>query len=266
MESKLFNGNCIDVMKELPSNSVDLILTDLPYGILNKRTEWDKRIPYDEMWEQTNRISKDISAFITTSKQPFTSELIISNLNSFRYCWIWEKSKSTGYLNSKKMPMVAHEEVVVFYKKMPIYNPQMTKGEPYDKGTAVRDTTHYTEQKKAIHVKNKDGTRYPRSVIYLKTAEDEGKLHPTQKPVKLLEYFINTYSNKNDVVLDIAMGSGTTGVACKNTNRNFIGIEISKEYFKLSQERIKNGMNRHDRLFVFKSPSRFRIYYGSRFV
>ena len=238
MESKLFHGNCIDVMKELPSSSVDLILTDLPYGVLNKRTEWDKRIPYDEMWDQSNRICKENAPFITTSKQPFTSELILSNLKNFRYCWIWEKSKSTGYLNSKKMPLVAHEEIVVFYKKVHIYNQQMTKGVPYDKGTAVRDTTHYTKQKKAVHVKNEDGTRYPRSVIYFKTAESEGKLHPTQKPLKLFEYFINTYSNENDVILDIAMGSGTTGMASKNTNRNFIGIEVREEYFKITQERL----------------------------
>ena len=226
-------------MKEFPDKSVDLILTDLPYGVLNKRTEWDKCIPYDEMWGQVSRISKENAPFITTSKQPFTSELILSNLKNFRYCWIWEKSKSTGYLNSKRMPLVAHEEVVVFYKKMPVYNPQMTKGEPYDKGTAIRDTTHYSEQKKAIHVKNEEGTRYPRSVIYFKTAEGEGKLHPTQKPLKMYEYFINTYSNEGDVVLDIAMGSGTTGIAAKNTNRNFIGIEQNTEYYNVAQNRLE---------------------------
>ena len=239
MESNLYNGDCIEVMKEFPDKSVDLILTDLPYGVLNKRTEWDKCIPYDEMWGQVSRISKENAPFITTSKQPFTSELILSNLKNFRYCWIWEKSKSTGYLNSKRMPLVAHEEVVVFYKKMPVYNPQMTKGEPYDKGTAIRDTTHYSEQKKAIHVKNEEGTRYPRSVIYFKTAEGEGKLHPTQKPLKMYEYFINTYSNEGDVVLDIAMGSGTTGIAAKNTNRNFIGIEQNTEYYNVAQNRLE---------------------------
>lgn len=238
MESKLYNGDCIEVMKEFPDKSVDLFLTDLPYGVLNKRSGWDKCIPYDEMWKQVNRVSKENAPFITTSKQPFTSELIISNLKDFRYCWIWEKSKATGYLNSKRMPLVAHEEVVVFYKKMPVYNPQMTKGVPYDKGTAVRDTTHYGEQTKAIHVKNEDGTRYPRSVIYFKTAESEGKLHPTQKPVKMYEYFINTYSNEGDVVIDITMGSGTTGVAAQNTNRNFIGIELDTEYYNVAKNRL----------------------------
>ena len=118
MESKLYNGPCVEMMKELRDKSVDLLLTDLPYGVLNKRTEWDKCIPYDEMWEQVNRVSKENAPFITTSKQPFTSELIFSNLKNFRYCWIWEKSKSTGYLNSKRMPLVAHEDVVVFYKKI----------------------------------------------------------------------------------------------------------------------------------------------------
>ena len=238
MESKLYNGDCIEVMKEFPDKSVDLFLTDLPYGVLNKRSGWDKCIPYDEMWKQVNRVSKENAPFITTSKQPFTSELIISNLKDFRYCWIWEKSKATGYLNSKRMPLVAHEEVVVFYKKMPVYNPQMTKGEPYDKGTAVRDTTHYSQQKKAIHVKNEEGTRYPRSVVYFKTAEGEGKLHPTQKPVKMYEYFINTYSNEGDVVVDITMGSGTTGLAAQNTNRNFIGIELDIEYYNVAKNRL----------------------------
>ena len=261
MESKLYNGDCIEVMKEFPDKSVDLFLTDLPYGVLNERSGWDKCIPYEEMWKQVNRISKENTPFITTSKQPFTSELIISNLKDFRYCWIWEKSKATGYLNSKRMPLVAHEEVLVFYKKMPVYNPQMSEGVPYDKGTAVRDTTHYGEQTKAIHVKNEEGTRYPRSVVYFKTAEDEGKLHPTQKPVKMYEYFINTYSNEGGVVLDIAMGSGTTGIAAKNTNRNFIGIELDREYFNVSKERIKKVMQQHERLTICKRRGQYRTYY-----
>ena len=157
----------------------------------------------------------------------------------FRYCWVWEKSKASGYLNSKKMPLKAHEDIVVFYKKLCTYNPQKTKGVPYNKGTAVRDTESYGKQTKAVHVKNEDGTRYPRSVIYFTTAESEGKLHPTQKPVALMEYFIKTYSNENDLVLDPCMGSGTTGIACVNTNRKFIGIEKDEKYFNIAKDRIE---------------------------
>jgi len=164
--------------------------------------------------------------------------LISTNYRDFKYCLVWEKSKATGYLNAKKQPMRAHEDIVVFYRKQPTYNPQMTKGTPYDKGKAVRDAEQYGKQTKAVHVKNEEGTRYPRSVLYFKTAEDEGKLHPTQKPVALYEYLIRTYSNEGDTVLDPCMGSGTTGMAAINTNRNFIGIEREEKYFNIAQDRL----------------------------
>ena len=205
---------------------------------MNKRKTWDTIIDYDEFWKYVDIICKPNSAIISTAQQPFTTKLISTNYEMFRYCLVWEKSKATGYLNSKKMPLKAHEDIVVFYKKLCKYNPQMTKGDPYDKGTAVRDTESYGKQTKAVHVKNEDGSRYPRSVIYFKTAESEGKLHPTQKPISLMEYLVKTYSDENDVVLDPCMGSGTTGVACKNTNRKFIGIERDEKYFDTAKERI----------------------------
>ena len=239
MNNKLLNGDCIEMMKTLEPESVDLILTDLPYGVLNQRNKWDNIINFENMWSEVNRISKLNTAFITTAKQPFTSQLIMSNLKNFKYTLVWEKSKATGYLNSKRMPLVAHEDIVVFYKKPPTYNPQMVLGKPYDKGKAVRDTESYGEQTKAIHVKNEDGYRYPRSVVYFKTAEREGKLHPTQKPIKLFEWLVKTYSNENDVILDITMGSGTTGVAALNLNRKFIGIELDTGYYKISEKRFK---------------------------
>ena len=242
MEYNLLNGDCIEMMNTLEPESVDLILTDLPYGVLNKRNKWDNIIDFEQMWDAFDRISKPNTAFITTAKQPFTSQLIMSNLKDFRYTMVWEKSKATGYLNSKRMPLVSHEDIVVFYKKLPTYNPQMTVGEPYDKGKAVRDTESYGEQTKAIHVKNEKGMRYPRSVKYFVTAEMEGKLHPTQKPIKLFEWFIKMYSNENGVVLDPTMGSGTTGVACVNTNRNFIGIELDDAYFKTAKNRIEKSV------------------------
>jgi len=242
MDSKLLNGDCIEMMRTLEPKSVDLILTDLPYGVLNPRNKWDNIIPFDDMWFEFDRISKKNTAVITTAKQPFTSQLIMSNLKDFRYTLVWEKSKATGYLNSKRMPLVAHEDIVVFYKKLPTYNPQMTPGEPYDKGKAVRDTESYGRQTKAIHVKNDTGLRYPRSVKYFATAEMEGGYHPTQKPVKLFEWLIKMYSNENDVVLDPTMGSGSTGISCINTNRNFIGIELDKKYFEISKNRIEKTM------------------------
>ena len=239
----LYNGDCLEESLNIKNNSVDLILTDLPYGVLNKRTEWDAIIPFEKMWEMVDRILKPNGAFITTSKQPFTSQLIMSNIKDFRYTLVWEKSKSTGYLNSKRMPLVSHEDIVVFYKKLPPYNPQMTQGIPYDKGKAVRDTESYGKQTTAIHVKNDTGMRYPRSVQYFVTAESEGGFHPTQQPITLFEWLIKTYTNENDVVCDITMGSGTTGVSAVNTNRNFIGIEKDKSYFKVSKDRIENSQN-----------------------
>lgn len=237
MNLELFKGDCLEVMQKMTESSVDLILTDLPYGVLNKRNVWDNIVPFDEMWKESFRVLKPNGAFITTSKQPFTSHLISSNTKDFRYTLVWEKSKATGYLNSKRMPLVAHEDIVVFYKKLPTYNPQMTQGTPYDKGKAVRDTEAYAKQEKSIHVKS-DGLRYPRSVQYFRTAESEGKLHPTQKPIALYEWLVNTYSNPGETVLDITMGSGTTGVASLRTGRNFIGIEMSDKYFETSQQRL----------------------------
>jgi len=157
---------------------------------------------------------------------------------------VWEKSKATGYLNAKKQPMRAHEDIVVFYHKQCTYNPQKTKGVPYDKGTAIRDSMTYAKQTKAIHVKNDDGLRYPRSVQYFITAESEGKYHPTQKPIKLYEWLIKTYSNENDLILDPCFGSGTTVIGCINTNRSFIGFETNKEFYDKAIARIETHLNK----------------------
>jgi DNA modification methylase len=238
----LYNSDMFEVLNEIEPQSVDLLLTDFPYGTLNKRNEWDTIIDYPTFWKHVNVICKSNCAIISTAAQPFTSVLISSNYKDFKYTMVWEKSKATGYLNSKKQPLRAHEDIVVFYKAQPTYNPQMTKGEPYDKGKAVRDTESYGVQTKEVHVKNDSGLRYPRSVLYFKTAEGEGKYHPTQKPIALYEYLIRTYSNEGDVVLDPCMGSGTTGVACMNTNRKFIGIEREEKYFNICKERMNNPL------------------------
>ena len=239
---KLMHCNMFDKngLYALDSNSIDSIITDFPYGTLNARNVWDKVIDYKKFWEEFYRISKINSPLISTAQMPFTAYLISTNYKLFKYSLVWEKSKATGYLNAKNQPMRAHEDIVVFYDKQCTYNPQMTAGKPYNKGCAVRDTMAYGKQEKAVLVKNDSGLRYPRSVQYFVTAESEGKLHPTQKPVALFEWLIKTYTNQNDVILDPCMGSATTAIACINTNRKFIGFELNLDYYKIAVNRIKN--------------------------
>jgi len=242
---KLYNGNCLEIMKTIPSESIDAIITDPPYG--KTACKWDSVIPFDLMWKQLNRIIKDNGAIVLTASQPFTSALIMSNPKMFRYEWIWEKSKASNFFKARKQPLKSHENILVFYKKLPMYNPQKTKGKPYYRGgikehnveieTINKIPNYFTHERKS-----EDGNRFPRSVQYFKTAEFEGKLHPTQKPIKLMEYLIETYTSKNDTVLDNAMGSGTTGVACINTNRKFIGMELDESYFTVAKDRINNSL------------------------
>jgi len=236
----LFNADMFEVFPTLEDSSIDLLLTDFPYGTLNKRNTWDNVIDYEAFWKEALRICKPNAAIISTAAQPFTSVLISSNYKNFKYTLVWEKSKATGYLNSKKQPLRAHEDIVVFYRKQPTYNPQMIQGKPYDKGKAVRDTEAYGVQTKSVHVKNDTGLRYPRSVLYFTTAESEGKHHPTQKPVDLFRWLIRTYSNEGDVILDPCMGGGTTGIAASVENRKFVGIEREEKYYLVAKERIEN--------------------------
>jgi DNA modification methylase len=176
---------------------------------------------------------------VFTASQPFTSQLINSNIKNFKYTWVWEKSKATGYLNAKRMPMRAHEDVCVFYRKPPVYNPRMRQGTPYNKGRAHRPTEVYGSQVSTL-VKNDTGLRYPRTVVYFKTAESEGKvLHPTQKPVELFKYLIETYSNEGDVILDSCIGVGTTALAAIQSDRHYIGIELDPKYVSITNHRIK---------------------------
>lgn len=235
-------GDCIENLKNITDTSVDMVLCDLPYG--TTQCNWDVIIPFDDLWKELNRICKKNAAMVFTASQPFTSLLITSNIKNFKYNWVWEKSKATGYLNSKKQPMRAHEDVCVFYRKQPTYNPIMVSGTPYNKGEAHRPTDVYGEQKSVL-VKNDSGLRFPRTVQYFKTAESEGKVvHPTQKPVSLMEYLIKTYTKDGDVIIDPTMGSGTTGVAAINLNRKFIGIELDENYFNIAQKRIEEALDR----------------------
>lgn len=243
---KIFNCDMFssDGLISIGDNSIHAVITDFPYGTLNKRNQWDKVIDYNKFWKEIKRIGFDNTPVISTAQMPFTAFLVSTNYTDFKYTMVWEKSKATGYLNAKKQPMRAHEDIVVFYNKQCTYNPQMTQGEPYNKGCAVRDTYAYGKQEKAVLVKNDTGLRYPRSVQYFVTAEMEGKLHPTQKPVALMEWLIKTYTNEGDVVLDPCMGSGTTAIACINTNRNFIGFEKDETYFNIAQKRIQEHLQK----------------------
>lgn len=234
---KLWHGDCLNLMKDIDTNSIDMVLVDLPYG--TTQCKWDSILPLKDLWTEYNRIVKDNGAMLFHCAQPFTSNLIMSNPKNFKYEWIWEKSKASNYLNAKKQPLRAHESIAVFYRRPCTYNPQMTQGEAYNKGTALRETDVYGSQR-AVEVKS-DGERYPRTVQYFVTAEKEGKLHPTQKPIALAEYFVKTFSNAGDTVLDNTMGSGTTGVACVNLDREFIGIEKDRKYFDIAVERISEA-------------------------
>ena len=233
--NKIYNEDCLEGMKRIPDKSVDMILCDLPYGT-TARNKWDCIISYENLWEQYNRLIKDNGAILLFSQLPFDKTLACSNIEMLRYEWIWRKQQGTGHLNAKKMPMKNHENILVFYKKLPTYNPQFTKGTPYQCKSG-RGSTNYREQSSVI-TKN-EGFRYPLSVLEFKS--DKG-LHPTQKPVALCEYLIKTYTNEGETVLDNCMGSGTTAIACINTNRNFIGFELDKHYCDIANERIRKAL------------------------
>ena len=234
---ELYCGDCLEVMKDIPDKSVDMVLCDLPYG--TTQNKWDSIIPLESLWEEYERIIKDNGAIVLFAQTPFDKILGASNLKMLRYEWIWEKNKATGFLNSKKMPLKAHENILVFYKKLSTYNPQgiIKKEVPtINKGNRGRmgEISNYG-------VANKDAVQeyknYPRDV--LKYGVVMKPMHPTQKPVDLLEYLIKTYTNDSEIVLDNTMGSGSTGVACKHTNRKFIGIELDEKYFEIAKKRIE---------------------------
>lgn len=236
----LYKGDCLEIMKDIPDGSIDMILCDLPYG--TTQNKWDSIIPLDKLWEQYNRIIKDNGAIVLFAQTPFDKVLGASNLKHLKYEWIWNKKLGTGHLNAKKMPLKKHENILVFYKKLPTYNPQFSIGEPYDKGFGFGESSNYGKQIAVIH-KNESGKRYPTSILDFTNANRQNRLHPTQKPVALLEYLIKTYTNEGEIVLDNTMGSGSTGVACLNINRKFIGIELDDTYFEIAKQRIENTYN-----------------------
>ena len=233
--------DCLEEMKLIPDKTIDMILCDLPYG--TTQNKWDTIIPTDLLWNAYERIIKDRGMICLTASEPFTTRLISSNYKMFKYDLIWDKKSTTGFLNSKRMPLRKHEQILCFYKKLPTYNPVMeTRGKPRNKG-------FYNKRKgdgdscygKFENIESYNNTYYPTSILEFSNANQKDKLHQTQKPVALLEYLIKTYTNEGETVLDFTMGSGSTGVACKNTGRNFIGIELDKEYFEIAKKRIEEA-------------------------
>lgn len=247
--NNIIEGDSLEQLALIPDNSIDMVLVDLPYG--TTQNKWDSIIPLDKLWEQYNRIVKLNGALVFTASGLFTAQLMMSNPKDYKYKFVWEKSKATNFLNAKKQPLRKHEDILVFYKKQPVYNPQMTPGEAYSKGIRKDQVTGSYGDFSPILVKS-DGMRYPVDVLYFKTAESEGKVvHPTQKPVELGRYLIRTFTNPGDVVLDNTSGSGSFLISALLEGRNFIGIEKNKDvalfknkpvdYIDISKNRIREN-------------------------
>jgi site-specific DNA-methyltransferase (adenine-specific) len=236
--NRIYNEDCLEGMKRIPDKSIDMILCDLPYG--TTRNKWDEIIPFEPLWEQYERVAKPNCPIILTSNQPFTTQLINSNRKLFKYDLVWQKTHPKGHLNAKRMPMRAHEEILIFYKKPPVYNPIMRKGKYRYKGNKGFSEERCYGTSKPYD--NWNDEYYPTSVIEISNAVQIGKIHPTQKPVELFEWLINTYSNEGDLILDNCIGSGTTAIACINTGRNFIGFELDKHYCDIANERIRKAL------------------------
>ena len=236
--NKIYNEDCLEGMKRIPDGSIDMILCDLPYG--TTACKWDTIIPFEALWEQYERIIKDNGAIVLTAAQPFTSALVMSNPKMFKYSWIWDKVKPSGFQVAKYRPMMRQEDVLVFGKGRINYNPIMTLREK------VKTSRIYSSSD-SNPLKNNDGKnrtythKYPQSILTFSNAVQKGKVHPTQKPVMLFEYLIKTYTDEGETVLDNCMGSGTTAIACLNTERNFIGFELNEEYYNMSLKRISEN-------------------------
>lgn len=250
---ELMKGDCLELMERIPDGSVDMVLCDLPYG--TTACKWDSVIPFEPLWAQYKRVIKDNGAIVLFGAEPFSSALRMSNIKQYKYDWLWEKERATNFANAKKMPLRSTENISIFYRKPPTYNPQgivridrVMKNSRTVGGETMRENIARSAGKGTLRSGGKyvqQFTNYPKQV--LRFAHDKKKLHPTQKPVPLLEYLIKTYTNEDETVLDNCMGSGSTGVACMNTNRRFIGIEMDPKYFDIAQQRIEQAAS--ERLF-----------------
>ena len=244
--NKVYLGDCLELMKDIEDKSVDMILCDLPYG--TTRCKWDVVIPFDKLWEQYNRIIKDNGAIVLTGAEPFSSYLRLSNIKNYRYDLKWEKTKSTGFFDAKKRPLNNFEDICIFYKKQPTYNPQMTIAEKtYKRGFVKRKKSDcYGEERDFKQIET--GQRYPKRIIKIPNADTKNIVHPTQKPVALYEYLIKTYTNEGNVILDNCAGSGTLIKACYKTNRRYICIENEEKYFRLLEEEHNNIIKEKERI------------------
>lgn len=248
MKQEIWLGDCLELMEDIEDRSIDMILCDLPYG--TTACKWDIVLPFNQLWDQYKRIIKETGAIALFGSEPFSSKLRISNIDMFKYDWIWEKSKASNYVHARFQPLKAHEIISIFSKSPAAQNkkswmkyfPQKTKGSPYYYGSNNGRNNEILSKgagnKKPKFIENDSGLRFPRSVQYFRTAESEGNYSPTQKPVALLEYLINTYTNEKDLILDNCAGSGSTLIAAKNLNRQFIGIEKEKSYYDICLERL----------------------------
>ena len=240
---ELMKGDCLEMMKSIPDGSVDLILTDPPYG--TTACKWDSVIPFEPMWEQLNRIIKPNGAIVMTASQPFTTMLIHSNIKYFKYAWVWDKVKPSTGLHAKVMPLRSTEDIVVFGSGKINYFPQMVQKKlRVEEKNDSNGETFGGARVKRLH--DNKGLGYPKNLLTLSNADQTGRLHPTQKPVALLEYLIKTYTQENETVLDFTMGSGSTGVACVNTHRSFVGIEMDDNYFDIAEKRIQETINKKE--------------------
>lgn len=246
MTIQLYKGDCLEVMKKIPDKSVDMILCDLPYG--TTMCKWDTVIPFKPLWEAYNRIIKDNGAIALFGSEPFSSFLRMSNIKKYRYDIIWEKERPTNIFTIKKQVGKVHENISIFYKKQPTYNPQFEKAIQPTNNNKNKNKSQQSKMNKTevfgdfvfeISDTYDNSKRYPRSIIKVNRGTKSIRLHPTQKPVALIEYLVKTYTNEGDLVLDNCMGSGTTGVACKHLGRNFIGIELDDKYFQIAKNRIE---------------------------
>ena len=255
----VYNEDCLEGMKRIPDASVDCVICDLPYEVLHKNNphaQWDRIIPFGPLWEQYERVIKNNGAIVLFAQGMFTAKLMMSNERLWRYNLIWDKQRVTGFLNANRMPMRCHEDICVFYKNIPTYNPQYFKGEPnHPKGNGAHKQTNRCygkygndyegrtyESVSRVALTVPEGMKLPRSIVPIKKEHDSSVKHPTQKPIALIEYLIKTYTNEGETILDNCMGSGTTAVAAIRTNRNFIGFELQKEYFDIANKRIKDEL------------------------
>lgn len=244
--NKIHLGDCLELMKDIPDKSIDMILCDLPYG--TTACKWDTIIPFEPLWEQYHRVIKNNGAIVLTASQPFTSVLVISNIKNFKYEWIWEKENSTGFVNANARPLKKHENIIIFSKgsanstnkSMKYYPQNLLEINKIAKYGSRGGYLGERKSQKNIHLQKY--TNYPTTILKFK--RDKEKLHPTQKPVPLFEYLIRTYTNEGDLVLDNCIGSGTTAIACINTNRNFIGIEKDATYFEIANKRIEEHISK----------------------